>query len=69
MTENGRHNWSEFSPQADVRRSHLGLPDFVVALGVLALLVFIAHVAAHSMVAFRPPHTLCDLAENKFRLA
>jgi len=57
MTGNfGRRNWSQFSPQADVRQHRLAWPNFVVALGVLALLVFFAHVGARSMVAFRPPH-------------
>ena len=31
MTGNFWRNWSQFSPQADVRRPRLGLPDFVVA--------------------------------------
>jgi NitT/TauT family transport system permease protein len=56
MTEIVRSDWNEFLPQAGVQRRRLGLPDFFVGLGVLALLVFIAHVGANSIVEFNPPH-------------
>src|SRR5271165_1597770 len=48
-------NRGQFSPQADIRRGALGLPDLVVGMGVLTLLYLIAYYGAHSVVEFRPP--------------
>ncbi|MBV9265362.1 MAG: ABC transporter permease subunit, partial [Acidobacteriaceae bacterium] len=58
MPLNVWRNWGPFSPQADVRRPALGLPDLAVGLGVLALLYVIAHVGSQSLVKFNPSETL-----------
>lgn len=58
MPLNVWRSWGHFSPQADVRRPVLGLPDLAVGLGVLALLYVVAHVGSESFVKFSPPEVL-----------
>jgi NitT/TauT family transport system permease protein len=58
MPLNVWRNWSRFSPQADIRRPSLGLPDVAVGLGVLATLYLVAHVGAESLVKFNPPDVI-----------
>jgi NitT/TauT family transport system permease protein len=58
MALNVWRNWGLFSPQADVRRARLGLPDLAVGLGLLALLYVVAHIGAESLVKFSPPEVL-----------
>ena len=50
--------WAHFSPQADVRRPALGLPDVAVGLGLFGLLYVVAHVGAESFAKFSPPEVL-----------
>src|ERR1700733_15264675 len=47
-----------FSPQADVKRPTLGLPDLAVGLGILALLYMVARVGSQSLVRFNPPEVI-----------
>jgi NitT/TauT family transport system permease protein len=58
MRLNVWRSWGRFSPQADIRRPALGLPDLAVGLGVLATLYVIAHAGAQALVKFNPPEIL-----------
>jgi NitT/TauT family transport system permease protein len=57
-------SWGHFSPQADIRRPALGLPDLVVGLGVLATLYAVAHVGSQSLVKFVPPDVIPSVSLN-----
>ena len=52
------NEWDQFSPQANIRRKVLGLPDLAVGMGAFALLSLIGYYGAHSLVAFRPPDVI-----------
>jgi NitT/TauT family transport system permease protein len=68
MSLNFTQKFLGFSPQADVKRSALGLADVAIGLGTLTLLYAASRVGAESFVKFNPPDVIPSVDLNPWNL-